>query len=134
MFHFVDYSRAYFEQVEHGSVPELREGKFVQVAKGDDEYVIFAPKELCKYHSHIVERFALDNNLAHSTNAKGDNIKIDDSEWSILGGGKMRIDDSNKAVNFGGVSQAYGPCVETGMARKLSQLAELSGYTFNILG
>jgi hypothetical protein len=129
MLQYIDYSRDYFEQLENATVPNVRDGKFVQIVKGEDEYVVFSPKGLCKYHSHIVDRFAELQNLAVSTNHDKETVEFDDTDWRIVGGGKMRIDDGGKTIELGGSSQAYGPFERTGLTERLAETAELIGYS-----
>ena len=129
MIRLIDYSRDYFEQVENATVPKVREGKFVQIARGDEEYIVFSPKGHCKYHSHIVDRFAELQNLAVSTNHDKETVEFDDTDWRIIGGGKMKIDDSGKKIELGGSSQAYGPFERTGLTERLSEMANLEGYS-----
>ena len=129
MIRFIDYSPDYFEQLENTTVPKIREGKFVRIVKGEEEYVVFSPKGLCKYHSHIVERFAELRNLAVSTNQDKETVEFDDTDWRIVGGGKMKIDDAGKTIELGGSSQAYGPFERTGLTERLAELSEFSRYT-----
>jgi hypothetical protein len=132
MMRFVDYSRSYYEQIEKTAVPRLREGKFVQIAHGEDEYIVFSPKGLCKYHSHIVERFAELQKLSVSTDRAGETVGIDDIGWRIIGGGKMRMDDASKNITLSGSSQVYGAFRREGLQKKLAGLAELDGYSVNL--
>ena len=132
MIRFVDYSLDYFEQIENTTLPQIREGKFVQIVKGEEEYVVFSPKGLCKYHSHIVDRFAELQNLAVSTDRDKETVVFDDTDWRIVGGGKMKIDDSGKTIELGGSSQAYGPFERAGLTTRLSEMADLVGYSVTI--
>ncbi len=132
MIRFIDYSCDYFERLEKTTVPKIREGKFVQIIKGEDEYLVFSPKGLCKYHSHIVHRFAELQNLDVFTNHDKETVEFDDTEWRIVGGGKMKIDDAGKTVELGGSSQAYGPFERTGLTERLAETAELMGHSVTI--
>ena len=128
MIRFVDYSRAFYQEVEKTAVPKIREGKFVQMAHGDDEYVVFCPKGLCKYHSHIVERFAEAEGLTVFMDRSRDTVEFDDAGWRIIGGGKMLIDDMNKTIGLRGSSQVYGSFERPGLKEKLAELDDFGGY------
>ena len=132
MLEFIDYSEAYYAQIEKTIVPQIREGKFVQIADGNQEYLVFAPKGLCKYHSHIVERFAELRGLSLSRDRSGETVGIDDPDWRILGGGRMRIDQVDKRAVLEGSSQAYGPFRRTGLTEKISALAEFGSFTVSL--
>jgi hypothetical protein len=104
---FVDYS---------GKVPNsdsalestVRSGKFVHIKNHEDHYLVFAPKNLCRYHSDIVRVFAEDPQFSLSVTKKGQALFFDNRSWLILGGGVMTIDNSSKTIDLAGHSQAYG--------------------------
>lgn len=132
MIRFVDYSRAFYEDIEKVPVPGIREGKFVQIRHGDDEFVVFSPKGLCKYHSHIVGHFAKSEGLTVSTSRDRDAVEFDDPAWRILGGGKMLIDDNDKRIALGGSSQVYGSFERPGLGEKLGDIDEFVKYEVNL--
>lgn len=133
MTRFVDYSRAFYEGIEKTAVPKVREGKFVQITHGDDEYIVFSPKELCKYHSDIVEHFARGGGLTVSADRSGDAVEFDDSSWRIVGGGRMRIDEAGSNIDLGGSSQAYGSFERPGLKDKLARMGEFDGYKVDLV-
>ncbi len=129
MLKFIDYSEAFFVEVEKATVPQFREGKFVQIANQDDEYIVFAPKPLCKYHSHIVARFAELHGLGLWTERSRDAVQFADPDWRIIGGGKMSLDAAKKTVVLGGSSQVYGTFRHAGLAERIAGLNEFEGFT-----
>lgn len=130
MTHFVDLSLANSQRGTENS-PGLREGKFVQIKGGSDEYVVFAPKGMCKYHSHIVEQFAALRQIATRTNSTGDTIYLVEQNWEIVGGGKMRINSSEKAIEVGGSSKAYGSFDTSRLGKTLA--SAFDGYEIIVL-
>jgi hypothetical protein len=130
---FIDYSEAYFRQLNESDIPPLREGKFVQLKNGEDEFIVFAPKGLCKYHSDIVVRFGEIENESVAVSSRGDSAEFDDPMWKIIGGGKMRINDDGKSVDMTGASQVYGPFRKPGLADRLAAAPNLAGYRINII-
>jgi len=130
MTHFIDLSHESQECATGNAPPPSHEGKFVQIRNDTDEYLVFAPKGLCKYHSHIVETFASLQNIDIRENDKGDTVYFVDSMWEIVGGGKMKIDRNNRSIELGGLSQAYGPFDTAGLKSRLTPSFE--GYTINV--
>lgn len=128
MARFIDYFPP--EGIEgRNSLSGIREGKFVQLRKGDDQFVVFAPTALFTYHAHIVEKFAEEMGISIY---KGENtITFRDPEWKIVGGGKMRVDPGSKTVMLWGSSQAYGN-FDRRIDRELGKSDELKGYEFSI--
>lgn len=130
---FIDYSEAYFRQLNESEIPQVREGKFVQLKNDENEYIVFAPKGLCKYHSDIVARFGEIESESVAMSTRGDFAEFDNPEWKIIGGGKMRINDDDKTIDMTGASQVYGPFRKDGLAERLAAAPNLATYRINII-
>lgn len=128
MARFIDYFPP--EEIEDNNSPSgIREGKFVQLRRGDDQFIVFAPTALFTYHAHIVEKFAEEMGISIY---KGENtITFRDPEWRIVGGGRMRVDHGSKTVKLWGSSQAYGN-FDRRIDEILAKSDELEGYELSI--
>lgn len=130
---FIDYSEAYYHQLNESDIPPVREGKFVQLMNGENEFIVFAPKGLCKYHSDIVIRFGKIENESVAISSRGDSAEFDNPEWKIVGGGKMRVNDDDKTVDMTGASQVYGTFRKLGLPERLAATPNLTSYRINII-
>ncbi len=134
MFTFIDYSGKMPEyKTESGKTPAVRSGKFVQIRHDDDEYIVFAPKALCKYHAHIVEEFANDPGFDLTIMRNNQGSFFDDIDWRIIGGGKMLIDTGNRILQLGGDSKAYGAFDRSVIVTKLSSVPQFKDYKIELL-
>ncbi len=127
-FFYLDYSEAYFVTLMQRELPAVRRGKFVQLRKDDEEYVVLSPKQLSTYHGNIVERFLLKLDVSGEWNRKRDAFTLYDRSWTIVGGGHFVIDDEQRTLDFSGVSQAYGPYDPQGLRERLAGAPKLKGY------
>ncbi len=130
-FFYIDYSEAYFVILMQRAMPDVRRGKFVQLRKGDVEYVVLSPKQLSTYHGNIVERFMLKLDVSGEWNNKHDAFALYDRSWTIVGGGHFVLDDASKTLELMGVSQAYGAYDPTGLRERLLQTAKLQGFNIS---
>lgn len=129
---FIDYTSFYYSSIAKTAVPAATAGKFVQIRKGNELYLVLSPKELTKYHANIVERFCMDKGIEGSYDARREKFFISDSSWQVLGGGKFERDGSKKTITFSDNSMAYGKFKGAGMQEMLTALPEFAGYTIVI--
>ena len=134
MIELVDYSDDYYAVHLKGAVPEVRQGKFVQMRneKSGQEFLLLSPKEFSPYHSDIVERFCRSKGIKGSRNQTLQIFVIDDESWDVLGGGLWGINSRDKILMLAGSSQAYGRFVSGGLDAKIAALKQFAGYTINI--
>jgi len=130
MTHFVAISQS-DPRLQTDESSGLRDGKFVQIRDSSDEYLVFAPRGMCKYHSNIVEQFAEFRDIEIRRNKTGETVYFADPNWEIVGGGKMRINTAEKSIEIGGVSQAYGPFDGVGLRTRLAEVLE--GFVIAVL-
>ena len=129
MFTFIDYTGKMPQSQPETSDPRaVRGGKFVQIRHDDDEYIVFAPKALCKYHAHIIEEFASDPGFDLTTRRTDQGSYFHDLKWRILGGGKMQIDIENRTLLLSGDSKAYGAFDRSVIITKLSEVPQFRDY------
>lgn len=127
-----DYTPFYYTSIAQKTVPDLVTGKFVQIRKGNDLYLVLSPKELTKYHANIIERFCMDRGIEGSYDAKREKFTIADRAWEILGGGKFERDADRKTLKLYDNSMAYGKFNAEGLKAALAGLPEFAGYTINV--
>src|SRR5574340_129453 len=128
----IDYTPFYYSCVIKKSLPSAVVGKFVQIAKGNELYVILSPREFTKYHANIVERFCMDKGIEGRYDSRKEKFFIQDQSWQIIGGGKFERDANKKAIKFSDNSMAYGRFRMDGMKEMLAALKEFDGYTIVI--
>ena len=113
------------------AAPE-REGKFVQLVLRDREYLVFAPRELHRFHNQILGQFLAERNLPHRwSGAQVLEIKVPD--LAVIGGGKFRVSMETKILELWDNSQAYGRFDARGLAERIGTTDHpWSGYTVRI--
>jgi len=104
----VDYSEAYFVHILGRKIPQLRDGKFVQIRTKDREHIVLAPRDFATYHADIVERFADSRSLLGTMNKDDKLYEIIEPGWWVVGGGYWQIEDELKQLKLGSDSKAYG--------------------------
>jgi hypothetical protein len=124
---YVDFSKEYYGS-KKTCIPEKRSGKFVQIRHGDDEYLLFSPKELTPYHSDMVERFCRERKIEGMRKGGEKNFVIHDPDWVIAGGGKFEIDGVAKRLRLYDDSMAYGKFDKKNILEKILSLGRFSGY------
>ena len=62
----IDYTSLYYTSIARTAVPSLVSGKFVQIRKENELYLVLSPKEMTKYHANIIERFCMDKGIEGS--------------------------------------------------------------------
>jgi hypothetical protein len=104
-----DYTETYYRETLGQTAPATYSGKFVHIVGPSDEYLILSPKEVTKFHAHIVERFCqIHPEMSCSPSQSGDASLFDQSGWEVHGGGRFRIDRSEKTLTLWDSSKAYG--------------------------
>ena len=126
---FIDYSEMYYSGGKKASLPDNRSGKFVQLRKGDVEYLVFSPSGLTAYHAEIVERFCRDRDIDGVYNAGKKRFDIHDPAWTVAGGGKFEIDRPGKRLRLYDNSMAYGRFDPRGLRERILQVEALKDYS-----
>jgi hypothetical protein len=128
----IDYTPLHYTSVARTPVPAVTTGKFVQIRKGGERYLILSPKEFTKYHANIIERFCMDKGIEGQYDARREKFTIHDQAWEILGGGKFERDAKKKTIKLYDNSMAYGKFKAEGLKETLTSLPEFAGYEITI--
>jgi hypothetical protein len=128
----IDYSGPHDPGGVKTSLPDKGSGKFVQIRKGDTEYLVFSPKELAPYHAHIVEHFCLERGIRGAHEGEGKKFSIHDSGWTVVGGGKYEIDKEHRYIRLYDDSVAYGKFDRKGLKEKIRAISELRHFEARI--
>ena len=107
-FTIVDYRQVYFVVLNNGHIPPRCRGKFVLVSNRDEQFAVFSPGGMSRFHADIVERFLSLRGVTGQYNAKRDHYNCNSSEWEIQGGGHWELDEEKGRLLIFGRSQAYG--------------------------
>lgn len=132
MFFLVDYSLSDLMVPGEPPVGGIRSGKFVQIRKGNDEYLVLASRESATYHADIVERFCAERGLSGSYDRGRKRFDFEVPGWVVEGGGKFDIDDRTRRIRLYDQSTAYGKFSSEGLEEKLGSTAEVRGYTVHL--
>jgi len=108
------------------------EGKFIQFMLGGREYLVFAPRELHRFHNQILAHFLADRNLPHRWS--GDQaLEVKAPDLVIIGGGKFRVNTETKTLELWDNSQVYGRFDAHGLAGRIGAADHpWSGYSIRI--
>jgi hypothetical protein len=131
-FELIDYSEYYYRELAGEAMPENRDGKFVQIRDGDQEYLVLSPVKLSMYHANIVERFCELHSLDGHWNSGRTYYRIVDDTWTVVGGGRWAVNFGKKTLELGSRSQAYGRFDSSGLEAKILSLEAMRGYIVKI--
>ena len=129
----VDFSDVYFTILQKGTVPPVRQGKFVVMAHEGKRWAAFSPRQLSIYHANIVERLLLRHSIRGQYNMKGDVYDYDAPEWTIEGGGLWRLDGQQGKLELFGRSASYGGVDLEELAGELRQAMAFDGAEVTVL-
>ncbi len=109
-----------------------REGKFVQLVLRGREYLVFAPRELHRFHNQILAHFLADHRLAHRW--RSDQVlEMTSADVTVIGGGKFRVDTATKTLELWDNSQVYGRFDAQGLVARIGAADHpWSGYSVRI--
>jgi Janus/Ocnus family (Ocnus) len=127
-----DYSRIYYRETG-AALPDTMAGKFVQIRNDSaEEYLVFSPKELSRYHADIVRRFCAERGIPGVYNNAHKSFDIHDTEWAVIGGGKFERDRVKKQLRLYDDSTAYGKFNRERLKEKILSLSAFSGYDVRV--
>ena len=129
---FVDYSDEYFASVAKRAAPDTWRGKFVQIQRGSEEYLVFSPKELTPYHADLVQKFCMERDIDGAYDRARKRYDIHDPGWVVIGGGKFEIDRGKKQLRVYDNSMAYGKFDPKGLKNKIRSISQLSDYEVSV--
>ncbi|HYA39478.1 MAG TPA: hypothetical protein VEI74_14520 [Candidatus Methylomirabilis sp.] len=109
------------------------EGKFIQFTLGGREYLVFAPRELHRFHNQILAHFLAERRLPHRWNNEH-LLEIEAPDLTVIGGGKFRVNTEMKTLKLWDDSQIYGRFDERGLAQRIGTADHpWSGYLIQIV-
>jgi hypothetical protein len=124
-----DYSRIYYREIG-AALPDTMAGKFVQIVNSSgDEYLVFSPKEVSRFHADIVARFCAEHGIPGVYDNTHKRFDIHAPAWTVIGGGKFETDKRKKQLRLYDDSLAYGKFDREGLKEKILSLAAFSRYT-----
>jgi hypothetical protein len=127
-----DYAREYYRGVGV-ALPDRVAGKFVQIRNdAAEEFLVFSPKEVSRYHADIVERFCAERGIPGVYNNVHKRFDIHDPEWIVVGGGKFERDRKKKQLRLYDDSMAYGKFNGHELKEKILSFSAFSGYNVRI--
>jgi hypothetical protein len=111
--------------------PEIT-GKFLQLAWRRHEYLVFAPFALHRYHNQILAHFAEDHDISYDWVSR-EKLEVKDQELAVRGGGRFRVNRSQKILELWDDSEIYGRFDELGLAEKIASADHpWSGFALRI--
>lgn len=109
------------------------EGKFIQFMLGGREHLVFAPRELHRFHNQILGQFLADRNLPHRW-SDHQVLEINTPDLVVTGGGKFRVNTETKTLELWDNSQVYGRFDARGLAARIGAADHpWSAYTIRIV-
>lgn len=128
-----DYTAIGFDHLSVQRSDGVSEGKFVHIIGPDDEYLVFAPYKLAKWHAQIVIEFCRRHEEASCTVLhRGEDARFDLPGWTVSGGGHYRLRRNEKTLELGGSSKAYGPYNEVTLPGKIRTVPGWAEYTISV--
>lgn len=122
-FEIIDYTTRHYQ----GALPEERGGKFIQIERGSEQYLVMSPMELHGFHANIAEAFLDAHGIKGRYNSKRDHFYIDGTDWVILGGGIWRLSEPEGTLHLGGASMAYGSFVKKNLPKLINATGVFDG-------
>lgn len=101
------------------------EGKFLQLRVHGREHLLFAPKQLDRFHNQLLARFLAERGIAHRW-FNDQTLEFDRAAVEIVGGGRFRLDGAANTLALWDNSQAYGRFDQ----RDLAAHIRASGHRF----
>ena len=108
------------------------EGKFLQLRWHGQEYLVFAPQTLHRYHNQLLAHFLADHAIPHRW-LNQEKLQIDGPKVTVIGGGRFRVNTLTATLLLWDNSQAYGRFEESDLPNKIAGAGHpWSGYEVKI--
>ena len=102
-----------------GTDPGTCEGKFLQLVLQGQEYLVFSPASMHRYHNQILARFLHDLGVAHHW-ATEERLEYDTSKAQVRGGGRFRLSRHERTLELWDDSHVYGRFDDHGLAEGIA--------------
>ena len=99
---------------DNGTDPGTCEGKFLQLVLQGQEYLVFSPVSLHRYHNQILARFLHDRGIAHRW-ATQERLEYDTSKAQVRGGGRFRVSRREENLELWDDSHVFGRFDDDGL-------------------
>jgi hypothetical protein len=99
--------------------PPEGEGKFLQLVWRGQEYLAFAPSALHRYHNQLLAHFLQDQGIPHRWVTEQD-LEFGHPRLAVKGGGRYRVNTSQKTLRLWDDSRVYGRFHEIGLPEKIA--------------
>jgi hypothetical protein len=117
---------------ESAANPTDYEGTFLQLRWRGQEYLVFAPQTLHRYHNQLLAHFLTDHAIPHRW-LNQETLQVDEPELAVSGGGRFRVNTLTETLRLWDNSQAYGRFEESGLPDKIAGAGHLwSSYEVKI--
>jgi hypothetical protein len=95
------------------------EGKFLQLTLRGREHLLFARRDLHRFHNQILAQFLEDQGIPHHW-IMDQTLHVESSDVKIIGGGRYHADRKARTLELWDNSQAYGRFNERGLKEKIA--------------
>jgi hypothetical protein len=95
------------------------EGKFLQLVLRGQEYLLFAPRALHRFHYQILARFLAEHAIPYRWVSE-QALEVNAPELAVIGGGKFRVRAKDRTLELWDNSQAYGRFDERELPEKIA--------------
>jgi hypothetical protein len=111
---------------------QVVEGKFIQIVLHDEEYLVFAARELDKYHNQILARFLAGRGLPFRWSGE-QTLDVNVPGLAVVGGGRFRVDNAARTISLSDNSQVYGRFDDRDLAHQFAAAGHRwSGFALHI--
>ncbi len=115
-----------------GTDPGTCQGKFLQLVLHGQDYLVFSPESLHRYHNQILARFLHDKGIAHHW-ATEERLVFDTTEAQVSGGGRFRLSRDEGTLELWDDSHVYGRFHDHGLKEHIAHAGHTwSGYRVTI--
>ncbi len=94
-------------------------GKFLQLHWRAQEYLVFAPLALHRYHNQLLARFLDDNAIPYRWLDR-ESLEVIDPDLNVIGGGRLRVNRLERSLTLWDDSHVYGRFDESGLVEKIA--------------
>ena len=95
------------------------QGKFLQLVLERQDYLVFSPGSLHRYHNQMLARFLEGKSVAHHWITQ-ERLEYDTSKLEVLGGGRFRADREARTLELWDDSHVYGRFENQGLAESIA--------------
>ncbi len=111
---------------------EICQGKFLRLVLHGQDYLVFSPGSLHRYHNQILARFLHDKGVVHHW-ATEERLEYDTTSAQVNGGGRFRLRRDEGTLELWDDSHVYGRFDSHGLMEGIARAGHpWSGYRVTI--